>query len=391
MAYVPHCFIFDFRSKVLEGIQHTSISYAIAKSLWEYSLFLAGVSKDKSINIMFDIFIISPEGELFHPFPKTTFNHTDLKEILSYMITIHFENPIPTAQNPLFTAIEMCDTSLPVHVFLPSSGYFFDGIVSSIKRRTTINPTSPKIQFVIIGEKNEISEYYSEIGSTIVFENNTDCYFQFFRSLSTDILYPPQIEVLEIGEYEIDCLMYQVIADPIEIIQKDVCKCHNKPLISAKPQKCPVIEKKINQSNITKQLCIGDYAIPLDPEDETKNLLKCVGKIPLENISETYLYGNERILSSSSILFSKIIMEMRETKTALIVKRTNSKIYGGEFFALFADRNDSVIHCKNIANKHQIIRFGESINESPKGICNDPIIKSVNEVDSLISFLLNEE
>lgn len=368
----------------------SSIAYGLSKSLWEYSLFLAGISAERKISLLFDIFVINPEGQLFHPIQKNDMQLTEFKCFLDKLETINFEDQIPSNQDPLCTALDLMEiTADTVYIFLPSDGIYVDQVKSSINRRTSLNPSSPLPQFIIIGENTELCEFYSQISRITVFENCVDCYFQFFRNLYNNTLFPPNIEILKIGDYVVDCLMYQIINSPIIIETKTICKCHDRPTIPGKSLNCPILEKRVANSNISTSPCIGDFIVPIMPEIQSEITLEAIAKIPLDSLSEGYLFGYERCLVSQKQFFNHLVNDMKMNKYGLIVKRIGSKMLGDELLIMLADKFANIIHIKNIANRYQIIRFGDSIQESEDAQSANPIALDLVEVESLISFIMN--
>ena len=237
------------------------------------------------------------------------------------------------------------------------------------------------------------------------FENEDDCFFMFFRSIVSDLFFPPVFEVLLIGEKKIECVCHSLISEEVRIEEKNTCKCHSLKVIEKESANfvCSATGKKIGKTGITSCRFLGEYKYPHSQNDdqrrehfedddgeEESNIISVIARIDVKAVSQTYIFGTEKIMTSNSQLFARLINEMRSGNDALIAKRNKSNVFGGEYFLIIPDMIHMFLHIRKLANRSQIIKFDETAADcdSHCEVFNEPILPTIKHIDDIAPFNL---
>ena len=413
-------FIIDLKSE-----DSLILASNISDSIVEYSTFLASSSKSRNFTVFWKIYVISPSNEVFRIYNyNNDYSFDSLVNSLTNLKNMNFNSPSFTncteeSKDPLETAITLCTIDFASGqnnflVFMSSkkniSEEEADNLKTTLRTRKIAYPNAADPCFVVIGEQTDLCEQLSNISQTITFENEDDCYFMFFRSLVTDILFPASFDAIEIDENKrIDVQTLELFISKTEIKEKNICKCHELQTIQSVnqndvPSMCQILKKKLNKTSITKALFLGKFKFPENlfnhslekvtiDDFELQDVYKVIGKIDTKEISQSFVTGMDKVMISNSPMFVRLLNEMRSSNESLIAKMTKSQKFGGEFFVIVADLLHPILHIKNIANRCQIVRFAESIQcfDEPEEICSDPILSEIKTLDNINPFILGNQ
>lgn len=364
-------------------------------ALCEYFFFLASTDSFCQNVISLKLYLINSAGKLFELIRGTDFSLESLFEVLKLVKLGTFGNQIETEQDPLTLSLDLCsfDQSSSIIITLFSDFPYKDKLEKTINRIILTLPDS-KLTFLIIDEstKNETCPLASLLATLphtqiLQIQNTDECYFQFFRSLINDLLYPPRKEVLKIGSHVICCEMIQLFQNVVLISTNMKCKCHKMPTISGPVHRCNVTHRILSQSQLLPNKGIGKFDFDIKNEINSTSQIKILCRVSFEEVSESFTTGNSIILRSGSGIFHRLLTELRLKQEVLIAQKEPTKVIGGEFWVFCPDKIKGVLVGKQICNRIQILHLDiEEIEQ--EDVYTKPILDEIEKGGNVFPFFM---
>ncbi|OHT12327.1 hypothetical protein TRFO_17913 [Tritrichomonas foetus] len=157
---ISQSFICDLRRSDQDTIATSIFAANLAESFWEFTLFLASYyrpSEEDENLIQWSFYAIDSHGKLHLLLPNGDFSLSKVCEALESLSTNNFLNTIPTSQDPLATAIDLCclNSLQSTYIFITSNYEWSSDIDKTIRRIKLVNSSQIDFKFVIVSDDKE--------------------------------------------------------------------------------------------------------------------------------------------------------------------------------------------------------------------------------------------
>lgn len=387
----------DLRRGDNDKIASSIMANNLADAIWEHAIHVASYETNQPKMVSISLYAITIDSHIMCLLENNRLEFAKLKEALINMINGRAKADTTGTCCPLCQIIDRCSLiyNVPIIVFMSSTMDIDQSVEKSLKR-IQVNHSNDVI-FTVVNDNDDVANvttYIQSLQLTQVYQivNSDECYFQVFRSVLKPYIFKPRSETIQINGKIIKCQQTPLFTEPGKISEYTSCKCHGLLVKTAASQRCSVTNKVISDKSTKTGVSINEFPIDLCNSHEILRPMIILSRIEKKNISESFLIGITQILESTSPEFHRLINELRRMNEALIAFRQSSAIIGGQYFILFADSKIEVIHCKQLANRAQIVNFSNSLEPLlPESICTEPILDCIEKIEEINPYYLGIE
>lgn len=397
--FIAQSFICDLRRSDQKSLASSIMASNLADSLWEYALFLASCNISQNKVIKWTFYVIDESGSLHMLLPNGDFSFIKVRETLEMFANSHFLSTLPTTQNPLASAIDLCtmsEESQPIYIFISSKYEWDEEIDKTIKRVKVIKEAKIDFSLILISddENDNVENFHDKMSllNIVNFVNRDDCFFQFFRSIAESLFFQPIPDVLEVGENLIPCQKLPLLLPEVNLSSVTTCSCHSLPSIQKINHFCSITNKKLSSSQKTEEYSLGGFVVPYNENQITEPKFVIRARIEVQKLSESMLIGTTLILKSDDQKFHRLINELRLSKEAVIASHIPSSVFGGEYYVIAPDPSYFILHCKRIGNRCQVLKFDLGSDQlMPSEIYTNAISTDIPKIDEINPYMLGHE